>query len=61
MIVTSNAMVIRLHIENISMMGRYTQGVRLINVKENEEVTTVARIELDDETAIDETMETEEE
>ena len=48
MIVTTNAMVIRLEMDNISLMGRYTQGVRLINVKKDEEVATVARVEVND-------------
>jgi len=48
MIVTTNAMVIRLEMDNISSMGRYTQGVRLINVKKDEEVATVARVEVND-------------
>lgn len=45
MIVTLSAMVIRTHVKNISIMGRYTQGVRLIKIKNDDEVTTVATIE----------------
>ena len=48
MIVTNNAMVIRLHMKNISVIGRYTQGVKLINVSEDDEVTTVTRVESND-------------
>jgi len=48
MIVTTNAMVIRLHVKNISVMGRYTQGVRLISISKENEVSTVARIESND-------------
>ncbi len=48
MIVTTNAMVIRLNMKNISLIGRYTQGVRLISLREDNEVTTVARIESND-------------
>lgn len=47
-IVTASAMVIRLQIDNISIMGRYTQGVRLIKIKDDDEVTTVTRIEADE-------------
>lgn len=54
MIVTSNAMVIRLEMGNISTMGRYTQGVKLISLKDDVEVTTVARIEANDDLQIDE-------
>lgn len=49
MIVTSSAMVIRIKMKNISSMGRYTQGVRLIRIKENDEVATVERVESNEE------------
>ena len=45
MIVTTKAMVIRLNMNNISLMGRYTQGVKLINVDEDNAVTSLAKIE----------------
>ncbi len=45
MLVTTSSMVIRLRVKNISIMGRYTQGVRLIALKKDIYVTTVARIE----------------
>ncbi len=48
MIVTTSAMVIRLNMSNISLIGRYTQGVRLINIKDDDAVATVARINSDD-------------
>ncbi|GBF11449.1 DNA gyrase subunit A [Tepidibacillus sp. HK-1] len=48
MIVTTSAMVIRLNIDNISLIGRYTQGVRLINISEDDSVATVARIHSND-------------
>ncbi|MCF6095088.1 DNA gyrase subunit A [Microaerobacter geothermalis] len=49
MIVTNLGMVIRLQINDISIIGRYTQGVRLIRIEEDQEVATVARIEKNDE------------
>ncbi len=49
MIVTTKAMVIRLNTKNISSMGRYTQGVRLINVDTDNIVTSIAKIESNEE------------
>jgi DNA gyrase subunit A len=44
MIITNSGVMIRLHINEISELGRYTQGVKLISLKEDEEVSTVARV-----------------
>ena len=49
MIITKNGIVIRLNIENISLMGRVTQGVKLINLKDNNYVTSIALIDKDTE------------
>ncbi len=48
MIITASGVVIRTHVEGISITGRNTQGVMLIRVNEGEEVATVARIDIDD-------------
>lgn len=46
MIVTQNGVVIRLNVGNISLMGRYTQGVKLIRMEnEEDKVATVARVQ----------------
>ena len=45
MIITNNGMVIRLSIDSISQMGRVTQGVRLINLKDNNLVTSISLVE----------------
>ncbi len=42
MIVTNEGIVIRLDINGISKMGRVTQGVRLINLKDNNAVATIS-------------------
>jgi DNA gyrase subunit A len=55
MIVTNRAMVIRLPMKTVSSMGRYTQGVKLINVGEDNYVTSVAKIEAENEEEINET------
>ena len=44
-IITNTGMIIRLSIDNISKMSRVTQGVRLINLKEEQSVSSVAVIE----------------
>ena len=42
MIITNSGIIIRLSIEQISATGRVAQGVRLINLKDNQMVSTVA-------------------
>jgi len=44
MIITDSGIIIRLPIDQISVMGRVTQGVRLINLKDNQKVSTIASI-----------------
>jgi DNA gyrase subunit A len=48
MIVTVSGVIIRLHIDGISTMGRNTQGVKLIRIENDEEVATVAKVDNDD-------------
>ena len=50
MITTRNGIVIRLPIGGISLLGRNTQGVRLINLEPGDEVADVARLISEDET-----------
>lgn len=42
MIITNAGVAIRIHVASISTLGRNTQGVKLINVPDGEEVATVA-------------------
>ncbi|WP_139492909.1 DNA gyrase subunit A [Brevibacillus dissolubilis] len=49
MIITVNGIIIRLRIKDISVMGRYTQGVKLIRLDENEGVGSIAIVEASDE------------
>ena len=44
MIITDNGIIIRLDINNISTMGRVTQGVRLINLKDASKVSSISVI-----------------
>lgn len=45
MITCKSGMTIRMKVENIREAGRNTQGVRLINLDENDEIAAIARIE----------------
>lgn len=47
MIITSDGVVIRIRVRDISTSGRITQGVKLINVGENVKVMSIAKIEED--------------
>lgn len=48
MIVTNNGIIIRISSEQVSSTGRVAQGVRLINLKKEQEVSTIAIIKKDD-------------
>ncbi|MBD2848032.1 DNA gyrase subunit A [Paenibacillus sp. IB182496] len=49
MIMTSSGTMIRTSISGISEMGRITQGVRLINIREDDAVATVTKVERSEE------------
>jgi DNA gyrase subunit A len=49
MIITASGTLIRMDMSSISTMGRNTQGVRLINIKEDDEVATLTRVEKSEE------------
>jgi DNA gyrase subunit A len=49
MIITRNGILIRLAVENLRVMGRATQGVRLINLRDDDHIAAVARVEIDEE------------
>ena len=44
MMITSEGIIIRLHVSQISKTGRVTQGVKLMNLGENESVVAVAKV-----------------
>jgi len=44
MLITNNGILIRMDVNDISCIGRNTQGVRLIRLAEDECVATVARV-----------------
>lgn len=55
MLITTGGVLIRIAVDSISSMGRNTIGVKLINLKENENeyVATVAKVEKEEESATD--------
>ncbi|GGZ86971.1 DNA gyrase subunit A [Algibacter mikhailovii] len=58
MIINKSGIAIRMVIENLRVMGRATQGVKLINLKGNDSIAAVAKVmHDDDEVSTDETIE----
>lgn len=49
MLITASGVLIRMSVDGISQMGRNTQGVKLIRLADNEFVTTVARVDKEEE------------
>jgi len=54
MIITKVGILIRLAIAKLRVMGRATQGVRLINIREGDAIAAVARVEIEDTPEIEE-------
>ena len=48
MMITDSGMLIRISLESLSIYGRNTQGVKLINLKDNQKVSTVALVDKSD-------------
>ncbi|MBS3913497.1 MAG: DNA gyrase subunit A [Bacteroidetes bacterium] len=48
MIINKSGMTIRLAVEKLRVMGRATQGVRLINIKENDEIAGITTVPRED-------------
>ena len=47
MIITQNGLTIRLSVDSISVLGRATQGVRVINLKGDDRIASVARVNVE--------------
>ena len=54
MIITNSGIIIRLPIEQVSTTGRVAQGVKLINLKDDQKVSTVAMIKKEESNDISE-------
>ena len=48
MIINKSGIAIRMEVESLRVMGRATQGVRLINLRENDSIAAVAKVLKDD-------------
>jgi DNA gyrase subunit A len=56
MIINKSGIIIRIAISELRTMGRATQGVRLITLKGDDEIASVAKIEHDEEEELDEAV-----
>ncbi len=49
MIINKSGITLRLRVADVRVMGRATQGVKLINIKDNDDIASVAKVPADDE------------
>jgi DNA gyrase subunit A len=49
MIITKNGITIRINVSDLRVMGRATQGVRLINISESDSIAAVTKVDHEDE------------
>jgi len=54
MIINKSGVMIRLAVSNLRVIGRATQGVKLINLKDNDTIAAVTKVEIADDELIDE-------
>ena len=53
MIINKSGIAIRMEVNTLRVMGRATQGVRLISIKDNDSIAAVAKVVLDDQEVTD--------
>jgi DNA gyrase subunit A len=51
MIINKSGVAIRMNMDEMRVMGRNTQGVKMINLKKNDEIAAIAKVEMDKEVA----------
>jgi DNA gyrase subunit A len=56
MIINKSGIAIRMAVDSLRVMGRATQGVRLIKVREDDSIAAVAKVMKDDDEELDETL-----
>lgn len=56
MIINKSGIIIRIAVESLRVMGRATQGVKLIDLRANDEIAAVAKVSIVDEDVPDEEM-----
>ncbi len=49
MIITKNGITIRMNVSDLRVMGRATQGVRLINIQDNDDIAAVTKVDHEEE------------
>ena len=54
MIINKSGVAIRMGMDEMRVMGRNTQGVKVINLKKNDEIAAIAKVEMDKEVIIEE-------
>ena len=59
-IISDSGIIIKLPLEQVSTLKRATQGVRVINLKDEQKVSTVALVEKEEETSEEPNIENEE-
>ena len=55
-IMTNSGMTMRMPLDQISVLGRVTQGLRLINLKDNQKVSTISLVDKEEETVVEESI-----
>lgn len=60
MIITLNGITIRLSVDDLRVMGRATQGVRLINLRNDDKIASIARVEMQENAEVEPAEDTEE-
>src|SRR5690606_1927403 len=53
MIINKSSIVIRIAVDQLRVMGRATQGVKLINLKQNDQIASVAKVEHEEEEIVE--------
>ncbi|MBE0647695.1 MAG: DNA gyrase subunit A [Bacteroidales bacterium] len=61
MIINRSGIIIRMAVGNLRVVGRATQGVRLLQIKEGDSIAAVAKVEVEDEEDVTEVIEGSEE
>ena len=57
MIINKSGVAIRMNTADLRVMGRNTQGVKVINLKGNDEIAAIAKVEMDKDVEIEENEE----
>ncbi len=59
MIINKSGIAIRMAVDSLRVMGRATQGVRLIKVREDDSIAAVAKVMREDDPELDESLQDE--